>query len=78
MDKLSEKGRLIVARAQKIECLLPQPFFVAEVFIGSPRIYVGLAKIIKRFKLILSRELDGLPWNTLLSSQADKRDVTNV
>ncbi|AET00319.1 F0F1 ATP synthase subunit beta [Medicago truncatula] len=43
LDELSEEDRLTVARARKIERFLSQPFFVAEVFIGSPRKYVGLA-----------------------------------
>ncbi|CAN6455166.1 unnamed protein product [Victoria cruziana] len=58
LDELSEEDRLTVARAQKIECFLSQPFFVAEVFTGSPGKYVGIAEIIKGFQLILSIELD--------------------
>ncbi|KAM4079740.1 hypothetical protein ACB094_09G137600 [Castanea mollissima] len=61
LDELSEEDRLTVARAQKIEHFLSQPFFVAEVFTGSSEKYVGLLETIKGFKLILSRELDGLP-----------------
>lgn len=61
LDELSEEDRLTVARARKIERFLSQPFFVAEVFTGSPGKYVGLAETIKGFKLILSGELDGLP-----------------
>jgi F-type H+-transporting ATPase subunit beta len=60
-DELSEEDRLAIAIARKIERFLSQPFFVAEVFTGSPRKYVGLAETIRGFKLILSGELDGLP-----------------
>ncbi|KAH0448826.1 hypothetical protein IEQ34_022626 [Dendrobium chrysotoxum] len=61
LDKLSEEDRLIVTRACKIEHFLSQPFFVAEVFTGSPRKYVGLVERIRGFQFILSRELYGLP-----------------
>ncbi|MFS7933786.1 putative H(+)-transporting two-sector ATPase [Helianthus anomalus] len=42
LDELSEEDRLTVARAQKIECFLSQPFFVAEVFTGSPHLKMPL------------------------------------
>ncbi|KAH0776647.1 hypothetical protein KY290_008058 [Solanum tuberosum] len=61
LDELSEEDCLLVARARKIERFLSQPFFVAEVFTGSPGKYVGLAETIRGFQLILSGELDGLP-----------------
>jgi F-type H+-transporting ATPase subunit beta len=61
LDELSEEDRLVVARARKIERFLSQPFFVAEVFTGSPGKYVSLAETISGFKLILSGELDELP-----------------
>ena len=61
LDELSEEDRLIVARARKIERFLSQPFFVAEVFTGSPGKYVSLADTIQGFNLILSGELDDLP-----------------
>lgn len=61
LDELSEEDRMIVARARKIERFLSQPFFVAEVFTGSPGKYVPLAETIQGFKLILSGELDALP-----------------
>ncbi|KAG4110353.1 hypothetical protein ERO13_D13G043700v2 [Gossypium hirsutum] len=60
LDKLSEEDRLTIARVQKFECFLSQPFFVAKVFTGTPGKYVGLAETIRGFKLILSGELDGL------------------
>jgi F-type H+/Na+-transporting ATPase subunit beta len=58
---LSEDDRTIVARARKIERFLSQPFFVAEVFTGSPGKYVSLEKTIAGFKKILSGDLDYLP-----------------
>ncbi|KAJ0802846.1 putative H(+)-transporting two-sector ATPase [Helianthus annuus] len=61
LDELSEEDHLTVARARKIERFLSQPFFVVEVFTGSPGKYVGLAETIRGFQLILSGELDGLP-----------------
>jgi F-type H+-transporting ATPase subunit beta len=61
LDELSEDDRLTVARARKIERFLSQPFFVAEVFTGSPGKYVTLDKTISGFKRILSGELDDLP-----------------
>uniref|UniRef100_A0A452YKN4 H(+)-transporting two-sector ATPase n=1 Tax=Aegilops tauschii subsp. strangulata TaxID=200361 RepID=A0A452YKN4_AEGTS len=61
LDELLEEDRLTLARARKIERFLSQPFFVAEVFTGSPGKYVALAETIRGFQLILSRELDGLP-----------------
>ena len=61
LDELSEEDRLVVARARKVERFLSQPFFVAEVFTGSPGKYVSLAESIKGFQLILQGELDNLP-----------------
>jgi len=61
LDELSEDDRLIVARARRVERFLSQPFFVAEVFTGSPGKYVTLEKTIAGFKRILSGELDDLP-----------------
>nr|QCI08221.1 ATP synthase CF1 subunit beta [Pterothamnion crispum] len=61
LDELSEEDRLTVARARKIERFLSQPFFVAEVFTGSPGKYVSLEEAIKGFQMILNGELDDLP-----------------
>merc|ERR1712100_563135 len=61
IDELSEDDKLAVARARKIERFLSQPFFVAEVFTGSPGKYVSLADCIKGFNMILDGELDDLP-----------------
>ncbi|AFY94491.1 F0F1 ATP synthase subunit beta [Chamaesiphon minutus] len=61
LDELAEEDRLIVSRARKVERFLSQPFFVAEVFTGSPGKYVKLEDTIKGFKSILNGELDDLP-----------------
>jgi len=61
MDELSEEDKLIVERARKIEKFLSQPFHVAEVFTGSPGVYVTLEETIKSFKAILNGEYDHLP-----------------
>ncbi|MEA5522967.1 MAG: F0F1 ATP synthase subunit beta [Limnoraphis robusta] len=61
LDELSEEDRLVVARARKIERFLSQPFFVAEVFTGSPGQYVELKDTLKGFQMILAGELDNLP-----------------
>jgi len=61
IDELSEEDRLVVARARKVERFLSQPFFVAEVFTGSPGKYVSLADAMKGFNMILNGELDDLP-----------------
>ena len=61
LDELSEEDRLTVARARKIERFLSQPFFVAEVFTGSPGKYVSLSDTIRGFNLILSGKFDELP-----------------
>jgi F-type H+-transporting ATPase subunit beta len=61
IDELSEEDRLTVARARKIERFLSQPFFVAEIFTGSPGEYVSLEDTIKGFSMTLKGELDDLP-----------------
>jgi F-type H+-transporting ATPase subunit beta len=61
LDELSEDDRRVVARARKVERFLSQPFFVAEIFTGSPGKYVSLADSIKGFNMILKGELDELP-----------------
>jgi len=61
IDELSEEDRLTVARARKVERFLSQPFFVAEIFTGSPGKYVSLQNTIKGFKMVLNGELDDLP-----------------
>ena len=61
MDELSEADKLLVARARKIQRFLSQPFFVAEVFTGSPGKYVPLKETIRGFQGILKGEYDDLP-----------------
>jgi F-type H+-transporting ATPase subunit beta len=61
LDELSEEDRLVVARARKVERFLSQPFFVAEVFTGSPGKYVSLADTISAFNEILDGKYDDLP-----------------
>jgi len=61
MDELSEEDKLTVARARKIERFLSQPFFVAEVFTGSPGKYVKLEDSIKGFRGLCEGKYDHLP-----------------
>ena len=61
MDELSEEDKLTVARARKIERFMSQPFDVAEVFTGSPGVFVQLADTIKGFKGLVNGEYDHLP-----------------
>ena len=61
MDELSEDDKLTVSRARKVEKFLSQPFFVAEVFTGSPGKYVELEDTIKSFEGLVKGEYDHLP-----------------
>ena len=61
MDELSEDDKLAVSRARKIQRFLSQPFFVAEVFTGSPGKYCSLKDTIAGFKAIVAGEYDHLP-----------------
>jgi len=61
LDELSEEDRAVVARARKVERFLSQPFFVAEVFTGSPGKYVSLEDGITGFNQILDGNYDDLP-----------------
>ncbi|MFO1099141.1 MAG: F0F1 ATP synthase subunit beta [Xanthobacteraceae bacterium] len=61
MDELSEEDKLTVARARKIERFLSQPFHVAEIFTGSPGVFVELAETIKGFKGLCEGKYDHLP-----------------
>jgi F-type H+/Na+-transporting ATPase subunit beta len=61
MDELSEDDKLTVARARKIQRFLSQPFHVAEVFTGSPGVFVSLEDTIKGFKGIVAGDYDHLP-----------------
>jgi F-type H+-transporting ATPase subunit beta len=61
MDELSEEDKELVARARKAQRFLSQPFFVAEIFTGTPGKYVSLEDTIKAFKGILDGDYDHLP-----------------
>jgi F-type H+-transporting ATPase subunit beta len=61
MDELSEEDRLTVSRARKIQRFLSQPFHVAEVFTGTPGVFVALDDTIKGFKGIVAGEYDEMP-----------------
>jgi len=61
MDELSEEDKLVVARARKIQRFLSQPFHVAEIFTGTPGVFVKLEDTIKGFKGIVAGEYDHLP-----------------
>jgi len=61
MDELSDEDKLIVARARKIQRFLSQPFFVAEMFTGTPGVYVPLKDTIRSFREILDGKHDDLP-----------------
>ncbi|MDG1254549.1 MAG: F0F1 ATP synthase subunit beta, partial [Glaciecola sp.] len=61
MDELSEEDKQVVTRARKIQRFLSQPFFVAEVFTGSPGKYVSLKDTISGFKGILAGDYDDMP-----------------
>jgi len=61
MDELSEDDKLAVSRARKIQRFLSQPFFVAEVFTGSPGKFVSVKDTISSFKQILEGEMDQYP-----------------
>ncbi|HLB80058.1 MAG TPA: F0F1 ATP synthase subunit beta [Dongiaceae bacterium] len=61
MDELSEEDKLTVSRARKIQRFLSQPFFVAEVFTGTPGVLVSLEDTIKGFKGIVAGDYDDLP-----------------
>ena len=61
MDELSEDDKLVVSRARKIQRFLSQPFHVAEVFTGTPGVFVAVEDTIKGFKAIVAGEYDHLP-----------------
>lgn len=63
MDELSEEDKQVVDRARKIEKFLSQPFFVAEIFTGSPGKYVPLEETLEGFKGILEGKYDDIPEN---------------
>ena len=61
MDELSEDDKLVVDRARKIQKFLSQPFHVAEVFTGSPGVFVSLQETIKGFKGLVEGDYDNIP-----------------
>ena len=61
MDELSEEDKLVVSRARKIQRFLSQPFHVAEIFTGSPGVFVSVEDTIKGFQMIVDGKLDHLP-----------------
>ncbi|MDU6127599.1 MAG: F0F1 ATP synthase subunit beta, partial [Veillonella sp.] len=61
MEELSDEDKLTVSRARKIQRFLSQPFFVAEVFTGSPGKYVPLSETLRGFREILDGKHDELP-----------------
>ena len=63
MDELSEEDKLVVARARKMQRFLSQPFHVAEVFTGTPGVFVELEETIRGFQEILDGKHDDLPEN---------------
>jgi F-type H+-transporting ATPase subunit beta len=65
MDELSEDDKQVVDRARKIEKFLSQPFFVAEVFTGSPGKYVSLEDTLDGFEGILNGECDDMSESSL-------------
>ena len=66
MDELSPEDKLVVARARKIQRFLSQPFTVAEVFTGSPGVYVSIEDTVKGFGEILDGKHDSVPGDELL------------
>ena len=75
MDELSPEDKLAVSRARKIQRFLSQPFFVAEVFTGSPGKYVSLKDTIKGFKMIANGECDALPEQAFYMVGGDRGSV---
>ena len=61
MDELSDDDRLVVSRARKVQRFLSQPFHVAEVFTGTPGVFVKLEDTIQGFKGILEGKYDDIP-----------------
>merc|ERR1719156_150802 len=76
MDELSEEDKLIVARARKIQRFLSQPFFVAEIFTGTPGKFVDLETILDDFEEVLSGACDDIPENAfyMIGGMADVRE----
>ncbi len=67
LDELSEEDRLTVARARKIQRFLSQPFFVAEVFTGTPGVYVPIDETVRSFEALIGGELDDVHEQAFLN-----------
>lgn len=78
MDELSEEDKLTVVRARKIQKFFSQPFFVAEVFTGSPGKYVPLKETIRGFRAILDGECDHLPEQAFYMVGSIDEVITNA
>merc|ERR1719399_658043 len=76
MDELSEEDKLTVARARKVQRFMSQPFFVAEVFTGTPGKFVDLETTISDFEEVLSGSCDDIPENAfyMIGGMADVRE----
>lgn len=78
MDELSDEDKLIVTRARKIQRFLSQPFFVAEVFTGSPGKYVKIEDTVRGFKEILEGKHDSLPESAFYMVGSIEEAVENA
>jgi len=78
MDELSEEDKQVVSRARKVQRFLSQPFFVAEVFTGSPGKYCSLKDTIAGFKAIVAGEYDHLPEQAFYMVGAIDEAVENA
>jgi F-type H+-transporting ATPase subunit beta len=67
LDELSEEDRLTVTRARKIQRFLSQPFFVAEVFTGTPGVFVPIDETVRSFEALVGGELDDIPEQAFLN-----------
>merc|ERR1711890_92197 len=76
MDELSEEDKLTVSRARKVARFLSQPFFVAEIFTGTPGKFVDLETTISDFEEVLSGSCDDIPENAfyMIGGMSDVRD----
>merc|ERR1719246_274979 len=76
MDELSEEDKLTVARARKVQRFLSQPFFVAEIFTGTPGAFVDLPSTISDFEEVLSGACDDIPEAAfyMIGGMADVRE----
>merc|ERR1712019_72027 len=76
MDELSEEDKLTVARARKVQRFLSQPFFVAEIFTGTPGKFVDLETTISDFEEVLSGSCDDIPENAfyMIGGMADVKE----